>query len=197
MPKSNCCSNEYSIIKRSKKRYSYKADSLMKQTFSITSSTGQHLQLISYYPISHPGSSEIQQPSNDTRHYVKPPRTCSPPAQTLNYAQVPPAYHLVAIGRDPSPQLTTHRPLTTCAAWHQSSRLAQVQTTRAFESPCNSFRRVQMVLIDPEIGQGNLLGLLPGFSAISGPPQTLLSIGNLFESPLRSPYAEQGSAPAL
>ncbi|KAK1958553.1 Gti1/Pac2 family protein [Colletotrichum sublineola] len=45
--------------------YRYKADGLMKQSFSITTSTGQHLHLISYYSRPHPGSPELQQPSTD------------------------------------------------------------------------------------------------------------------------------------
>uniref|UniRef100_L2FBB5 Camp-independent regulatory protein pac2 n=1 Tax=Colletotrichum fructicola (strain Nara gc5) TaxID=1213859 RepID=L2FBB5_COLFN len=45
--------------------YRYKADGLMKQSFSITTSTGQHLHLISYYSRPHPGTPELQQPSTD------------------------------------------------------------------------------------------------------------------------------------
>ncbi|KXH41591.1 Gti1/Pac2 family protein [Colletotrichum salicis] len=47
--------------------YRYKADGLMKQSFSITTSTGQHLHLISYYSRPHPGSPELQQPSTDAQ----------------------------------------------------------------------------------------------------------------------------------
>lgn len=45
--------------------YRYKADGLMKQSFSITTSTGQHLHLISYYSRPQPGQPELPQPSND------------------------------------------------------------------------------------------------------------------------------------
>lgn len=45
--------------------YRYKADGLMKQSFSITTSTGQHLHLISYYSRPQPGQPELIQPSND------------------------------------------------------------------------------------------------------------------------------------
>ncbi|TPX08154.1 uncharacterized protein E0L32_010221 [Thyridium curvatum] len=45
--------------------YRYKADGLMKQSFSITTSQGQHLHLISYYSRPHPGQPELLQPSND------------------------------------------------------------------------------------------------------------------------------------
>lgn len=45
--------------------YRYKADGLMKQSFSITTSTGQHLHLISYYARPQHGQPEMQQPTND------------------------------------------------------------------------------------------------------------------------------------
>ncbi|KAK5995512.1 cAMP-independent regulatory protein pac2 [Cladobotryum mycophilum] len=45
--------------------YRYKADGLMKQSFSITTSTGQHLHLISYYSRPQPGQPELPQPTSD------------------------------------------------------------------------------------------------------------------------------------
>ncbi|KAH7322759.1 Gti1/Pac2 family-domain-containing protein [Stachybotrys elegans] len=45
--------------------YRYKADGLMKQSFSITTSTGQHLHLISYYSRPQPGQVDLPQPSTD------------------------------------------------------------------------------------------------------------------------------------
>ncbi|TPX25339.1 hypothetical protein DIZ76_010791 [Coccidioides immitis] len=45
--------------------YRYKPDGLMKQSFSITTSTGQHLHLISYYARSHPNAPGLNQPSTD------------------------------------------------------------------------------------------------------------------------------------
>ncbi|KFH48345.1 cAMP-independent regulatory protein-like protein [Hapsidospora chrysogenum ATCC 11550] len=52
--------------------YRYKADGLMKQSFSITTSTGQHLHLISYYSRPQPGQPDLPQPTNDPalRHIV-------------------------------------------------------------------------------------------------------------------------------
>ncbi|KAI1851416.1 hypothetical protein JX265_000350 [Neoarthrinium moseri] len=52
--------------------YRYKADGLMKQSFSITTSQGQHLHLISYYSRPHPGAPDLPQPSSDPqlRHIV-------------------------------------------------------------------------------------------------------------------------------
>ncbi|KAH6896850.1 Gti1/Pac2 family-domain-containing protein [Thelonectria olida] len=45
--------------------YRYKADGLMKQSFSITTSNGQHLHLISYYSRPQPGQPELAQPNTD------------------------------------------------------------------------------------------------------------------------------------
>ncbi|KAK7419563.1 Gluconate transport-inducing protein [Neonectria magnoliae] len=45
--------------------YRYKADGLMKQSFSITTSTGQHLHLISYYSRPQPGQPDLPQPTVD------------------------------------------------------------------------------------------------------------------------------------
>jgi hypothetical protein len=52
--------------------YRYKPDGLMKQSFSITTSTGQHLHLISYYSRPHPNAPELLQPTSDPqlRHIV-------------------------------------------------------------------------------------------------------------------------------
>ncbi|ATY65093.1 camp independent regulatory [Cordyceps militaris] len=45
--------------------YRYKADGLMKQSFSITTSNNQHLHLISYYSRPQPGHAELPQPTTD------------------------------------------------------------------------------------------------------------------------------------
>lgn len=52
--------------------YRYKADGLMKQSFSITTSTGQHLHLISYYSRPQHGQPDLPQPTSDPalRHIV-------------------------------------------------------------------------------------------------------------------------------
>lgn len=52
--------------------YRYKPDGLMKQSFSITTSNGQHLHLISYYSRPHPNAPELPQPTTDPalRHIV-------------------------------------------------------------------------------------------------------------------------------
>jgi hypothetical protein len=45
--------------------YRYKPDGLMKQSFSITTSQGQHLHLISYFARSHATAPGLNQPSTD------------------------------------------------------------------------------------------------------------------------------------
>jgi hypothetical protein len=52
--------------------YRYKQDGLMKQSFSITTSAGQHLHLISYYSRPHPNAPELPQPTTDPqlRHII-------------------------------------------------------------------------------------------------------------------------------
>ncbi|CZT10662.1 hypothetical protein WAI453_012597 [Rhynchosporium graminicola] len=52
--------------------YRYKPDGLMKQSFSITTSSGQHLHLISYYSRPHPGAPDLPMPTTDPqlRHII-------------------------------------------------------------------------------------------------------------------------------
>ncbi|KAH6677112.1 Gti1/Pac2 family-domain-containing protein [Halenospora varia] len=70
--------------------YRYKPDGLMKQSFSITTSTGQHLHLISYYSRPHPNSPDLPQPTTDPnlRHIV--PVKGMYPESTVHEAQGPP-----------------------------------------------------------------------------------------------------------
>ncbi|PMD19314.1 hypothetical protein NA56DRAFT_575672 [Hyaloscypha hepaticicola] len=69
--------------------YRYKPDGLMKQSFSITTSTGQHLHLISYYSRPHSGAPELLQPTTDPslRHII-PPKGMYPES-TVHEAQGP------------------------------------------------------------------------------------------------------------
>ena len=69
--------------------YRYKPDGLMKQSFSITTSSGQHLHLISYY--SRSTSSALPQPTNDAQlRHIRPPKNMYPES-TVNEAQSVPA----------------------------------------------------------------------------------------------------------
>ncbi|KAK6086465.1 Gti1/Pac2 family protein [Seiridium cupressi] len=84
--------------------YRYKADGLMKQSFSITTSQGQHLHLISYYSRPHPGAPDLPQPSSDAslRHIV--PAKGMYPESSL-HDQNPPA-----LTRTPMQSYTTQPP---------------------------------------------------------------------------------------
>lgn len=63
--------------------YRYKADGLMKQSFSITTSEGQHLHLISYYARPHSNMVELPQPSTDPAlRNVVPPKGMYPESTT-------------------------------------------------------------------------------------------------------------------
>ncbi|KAI1332298.1 Gti1/Pac2 family-domain-containing protein [Xylariaceae sp. FL0255] len=71
--------------------YRYKADGLMKQSFSITTLQGQHLHLISYYSRPHSGAPELPQPSTDPqlRHIL--PVKGMYPESSLQDGNPPPA----------------------------------------------------------------------------------------------------------
>lgn len=87
--------------------YRYKADGLMKQSFSITTSQGQHLHLISYFSRPHPNEPDMPQPSTDpSLRHIMPPKGMYPessmneqpvPATTRTpmptYAHPPPQHH--------------------------------------------------------------------------------------------------------
>ncbi|KAJ6263779.1 hypothetical protein Dda_2350 [Drechslerella dactyloides] len=79
--------------------YRYKPDGLMKQSFSITTSTNQKLHLISYYARSQ-NMGELKQPSTDPqlKHIIPQPGVY--PEQTLT---------------DPPPQPQMHQPLPIAA----------------------------------------------------------------------------------
>ncbi|KAF1963482.1 hypothetical protein CC80DRAFT_486854 [Byssothecium circinans] len=69
--------------------YRYKPDGLMKQSFSITTSSGQHLHLISYYTRSNNGP--LTQPSTDpSLRHIRPPKNMYPES-TVNESQTVPA----------------------------------------------------------------------------------------------------------
>ncbi len=71
--------------------YRYKPDGLMKQSFSITTSTNQHLHLISYYSRAHPNAPGLQQPSTDPNLRTVRPAKGLYPESTVNDQQNVPA----------------------------------------------------------------------------------------------------------
>ncbi|KZZ92431.1 cAMP-independent regulatory protein pac2 [Moelleriella libera RCEF 2490] len=70
--------------------YRYKADGLMKQSFSITTSSGQHLHLISYYSRPQSGQAELPQPSSDpSLRAILPPKGMYPESSMGETNQTP------------------------------------------------------------------------------------------------------------
>ncbi|KAJ9133176.1 hypothetical protein NKR23_g10911 [Pleurostoma richardsiae] len=69
--------------------YRFKADCLMKRSFGITTSTGEHLRLISYYSETHPGQPRLPRPSTDPlfRDISTAKSLC--PQPTMNDAPAP------------------------------------------------------------------------------------------------------------
>lgn len=78
--------------------YRYKPDGLMKQSFSITTSQGQHLHLISYYSRSSPTSQVLRQPSQDPQLASIQPAKGMYPESTVNDQSTVPA-----VTRSPMP----------------------------------------------------------------------------------------------
>lgn len=76
--------------------YRYKPDGLMKQSFSITTSSSQHLHLISYYTRSN--SQPLTQPSTDpSLRHIRPPKNMYPESTVNETPAVP------AVTRGPMP----------------------------------------------------------------------------------------------
>ncbi|RJE20913.1 Gti1/Pac2 family [Aspergillus sclerotialis] len=70
--------------------YRYKPDGLMKQSFSITTSAGQHLHLISYYARSHPSAATLSQPSTDPNlRHVRPQKGLYPESTVNDQQNLP------------------------------------------------------------------------------------------------------------
>ena len=70
--------------------YRYKPDGLTKQSFSITTSQGQHLHLISYFSRSHVSSGQLQQPTVDPQlRHVRPERGMYPESTLTDHTNTP------------------------------------------------------------------------------------------------------------
>ena len=70
--------------------YRYKADGLMKQSFSITTATHQKLHLISYYARSHPSSQNLIQPTQDQAlKHIRPVKGMYPESTVHEQQNVP------------------------------------------------------------------------------------------------------------
>ena len=71
--------------------YRYKPDGLMKQSFSITTSSGNHLHLISYYSRSHPSASSLTSPTSDPAlRHIRPQKGMYPESTVPEHQNIPP-----------------------------------------------------------------------------------------------------------
>ena len=117
--------------------YRYKPDGLVKQSFSITTSSGNHLHLISYYSRSHPSSQQLNSPSNDPQlRHIRPAKGMYPESTVHEHQNIP------AVTRSPmggAPYTTTpqmagyarqgppHWPQQQSYGWSQSPANPQQQ----------------------------------------------------------------------
>ena len=70
--------------------YRYKPDGLMKQSFSITTNSGQHLHLISYFSRSSQAASGLVQPSNDPQlRHIRPEKGMYPESTVHEQSSIP------------------------------------------------------------------------------------------------------------
>lgn len=69
--------------------YRYKPDGLMKQSFSITTSAGNHLHLISYYSRSHQNSQGLISPTSDPALRQIRPQKGMYPESTVHESSIP------------------------------------------------------------------------------------------------------------
>lgn len=71
--------------------YRYKPDGLMKQSFSITTSSGNHLHLISYYARSHPNAGGLNNPTSDPQlRHIRPQKGMYPESTVHEQQSIPP-----------------------------------------------------------------------------------------------------------
>jgi hypothetical protein len=92
--------------------YRYKPDGLIKQSFSITTSTGQHLHLISYFARSTTVSQNLQQPSSDAQlRHIRPEKGMYPESTVHDQNAIP---------------AVTRGPMTSPAFAHQPHQPANV-----------------------------------------------------------------------
>ncbi|KAL8980492.1 MAG: hypothetical protein Q9205_004434 [Flavoplaca limonia] len=70
--------------------YRYKPDGLMKQSFSITTSNGNHLHLISYYSRSSPNAQSLNNPTSDpTLRSIRPAKGMYPESTVHEHQNIP------------------------------------------------------------------------------------------------------------
>ncbi len=97
--------------------YRYKPDGLMKQSFSITTSQGQHLHLISYYSRSHPTAQVLRQPSTDPAlAHIQPAKGLYPESTINDQSSVP------AVTRSPMVGVPSYVVSPSAPGYHRPSQ---------------------------------------------------------------------------
>ena len=93
--------------------YRYKPDGLVKQSFSITTSSGQHLHLISYFSRNASGSQNALQPSNDPQlRHIRPEKGMYPESTVQDQNTIPAVTRgpMTSPGYAPSAQQSANNP---------------------------------------------------------------------------------------
>ncbi len=188
--------------------YRYKPDGLMKQSFSITTSTNQHLHLISYYSRSHPNTPGLQQPSTDPNlRTVRPAKGHYPESTVNNQENVPLVTRSPMAGASPytmPPQLPPGYPRAGAAHPHGYAYAPHPHafTMNAMPSPPNGYGQHQYAngYGAPSYGQSGLHPLggqsypVPQYSPHPPIPVPHPPPNSLDQRPSRN---EESSIPAL
>ena len=165
--------------------YRYKPDGLMKQSFSITTSSGNHLHLISYYTRSHPNAQALKQPSTDPAlRHIQPQKGMYPESTVHDHQHIP------AITRSPMMNgLMAHVPQIAGYARGPPGQ------PLSFQPPAMNWNPPPPMMLQPQNGYGyyhppNNLPPAPPPPGFNG-PTPMVPIAPI---PSRNPYA---SSPAL
>lgn len=144
-PKGNPSIGRVSPDTNSPDGYRYKADGLMKQSFSISTSAGQHLHLISYYSRAAAGAQAHNSPSQDPRlRQIRPEKGMYPESSVHDHNVVPPVIKGPMASSYPAGSVTTRQPMYVNSPQRGSmsyySPGPQYETSTARDSPQTSTR---------------------------------------------------------
>ncbi|KAL8886911.1 MAG: hypothetical protein Q9215_005447 [Flavoplaca cf. flavocitrina] len=122
--------------------YRYKPDGLMKQSFSITTSNGNHLHLISYYSRSSPNAQSLNNPTSDpTLRSIRPAKGMYPESTVHEHQNIP------AVTRTPMASAgfsqTPHMAGSQAPSQHPQQQAVQAQNRTPSDPP--------MSKIDPRL----------------------------------------------
>lgn len=147
--------------------YRYKPDGLMKQSFSITTSSGQHLHLISYYARSHPTAAGLNQPSTDPAlRHIRPQKGLYPES-SVNDQQNLPVVTRGPMTSSPFP-MSPHPPLT--AYSHSGAAHTQSYAPPAYSWAPAPIHGTSHVPVIPYVAN-----YLPPITSINGQPSIAYS----------------------